>query len=64
MDTKRTPEDITKEYSINCQKLGHAVYQMECSLDEIAELKKVLRLLNQEHSALIAAQPKETPPNA
>ena len=54
-ESKRSLEDIQKDYTQACAKLGQAQYQVKCIEGDIAALYTHLSDLNAEASALTKA---------
>jgi hypothetical protein len=57
--TKRTKEDIAREYSNLCTKAGHAAYQVATIQKDIELMHSTMRDLNLEAAAVAKAEQDE-----
>lgn len=66
MSTKRTKEEIAREYSNLCTKAGHAAYQVATIQKDIELMQSTMRDLNIEAASATSAEaaPVEEASNA
>lgn len=61
MSSKRTKEDIAREYSNLCTKAGHAAYQVATIQKDIDLMQATMRDLNLEAAAADKAEAEKAP---